>query len=282
MIFVVVTGRSGAGKSTALHALEDIGYFTVDNLPPKLWAALIQEAKDNNVAVAIDIRTREFLTDALVILSEFQKKQPYDVLYLDASDEVLIKRYNFTRRVHPLPQASLRKGLEQEQSLLADLRGVAQWILDTSDFSAKHLVEEIQQHYGKRNGLQLRIISFGFKHGAPIDADNVFDVRIMPNPFYDTVLRPLDGRNENVQNYVFEQDGGSGASFYSSLLSFLEKLINNAIKRGRLSYTLAIGCTGGKHRSVTVVERLKKDLSALARVNIFHRDLNKTHTGGGW
>ncbi len=281
MNFIVVTGHSGAGKSTALHALEDIGYFTVDNLPPKLWPVLIKEAKNMNVAVAIDVRAKDFLTDALVVLGELQEENSCDLLYLDASAEVLIKRYNFTRRVHPLPQASLHKGLEQEKSLLCELRGAAQWILDTSEFSAQQLVEEIQQHYGRQNGLQLRLISFGFKHGAPIDADNVFDVRVMPNPFYDVRLRPFDGRNEAVQNYVFQQEI-SGQDFYTPLVTFLTELVRNAAQRGRLSYTLAIGCTGGKHRSVAVVERLERDLDTLATIRTFHRDLNKTHSGGGW
>ncbi len=277
--FVIVTGRSGAGKSTALHALEDIGYFTVDNLPPKLWPALIKETHNMNVAVAIDVRAKDFLADALKTFTRLQEEDSCscDLLYLDASDEVLVKRYNFTRRIHPLPQTSLRKGLEQEQGLLCELRGVAQWVLDTSEFSAKHLVEEIQQHYGQRNGLQLRLISFGFKHGAPIDADNVFDVRIMPNPFYDAQLRPLDGCNEAVQHYVFHNEKSSGEDFYISLSAFLTKLVNKATQSGRLSYTLAIGCTGGRHRSVAVTERLRKDLSNLANIRIFHRDLSKAH-----
>ncbi len=277
IIFVVVTGRSGAGKSTALHALEDIGYFTVDNLPPKLWPALIKEANNMNVAVAIDVRAKDFLIDTLDVLTELQKENSCDLLYLDASDGVLIQRYNFTRRIHPLPQASLRKGLEQEQNLLCELRGAAQWVLDTSEFSAKRLVEEIQQHYGKQNGLQLRLISFGFKHGAPIDADNVFDVRTMPNPFYNAELRPFDGCNEAIKNYVFYHERHSGEDFYISLVDFLVKLVQNASQRGRLSYTLAIGCTGGRHRSVAVVERLQKDLSNLANIRTFHRDLSKVH-----
>ena len=162
MAFVVVTGRSGAGKSTALHALEDIGYFTVDNLPPKLWPSLILEAQNMSVAVAIDVRAKDFLADVLEVFNDIKQKQSCDLLYLDATDETLIKRYNFTRRIHPLPQTSLRKGLEQEQDLLRELRGAAQWVLDTSKFSAKKLVEEIQQHYSQKDGLQLRLISFGF------------------------------------------------------------------------------------------------------------------------
>ncbi|MEZ4632041.1 MAG: RNase adapter RapZ [Deinococcales bacterium] len=285
MNIVIISGRSGAGKSTALRALEDIGYFAVDNLPPGLWPALSELYKQDRLAIGIDVRAKEFLGAVPEAILKLRGGHRLELVYLDASDETLLQRYNFTRRVHPLPLGSLLQGLKEEKELLVPLKGMAQWVLDTSDYSAKRLASEIQQHFQHSNMFQLRLISFGFKHGAPTDADNIFDLRAMPNPFYDLTLRPLDGRDKAVSDYVFGQGARSkvsGEELYLSLRDFALKLIKAAKQADRLSYSLALGCTGGKHRSVAVTERLNRELGEYLadehiRIQPFHRDLINVH-----
>ncbi len=286
-MLVILTGRSGAGRTTALRTLEDMGFFSVDNLLPQLWEQFIEISPHQNIALSIDVRAEQFLEQVKDIVSKLEKNQRVELIYLDATDEVLIQRYNLTRRVHPLPLGSLLQSLKQEHELLLELRSMAHWYLDTSDFAVRKLVQEIQHHFEKIEGFQLRLISFGFKHGAPIDADNTFDLRSMPNPYYDQNLRPMDGRNKAVQEYVFgigEVSQVDGEDFYQNLKDFSVKLVENAFKAGRMNYTLAIGCTGGMHRSVATVERLTADI-ALSLENVaeqyniqkYHRDVDKGH-----
>lgn len=286
-MLVIVTGRSGAGRTTTLRTLEDMGFFTVDNLIPPLWENLIDLSSHENIALSIDVRAEHFLESINEVIQRLQQKHTLEIIYLDASDEILIQRYNLTRRVHPIPLGSLIQSLQREKELLVELRKMANWYLDTSDFPVRKLVQEIQNHFEEIEGFSLRLISFGFKHGAPIDADNVFDLRSMPNPYYDEQLRPMDGRNKAVQDYVFgvgEVSKVDGEDFYQHLKEFAVLSVQSALKAGRMSYTLAIGCTGGMHRSVASVERISADmanaLSSVAEryhIQKYHRDVDKGH-----
>lgn len=282
MRFVVLTGLSGAGRTTALAALEDLGYFTADNLPPALWSALVEQAERQpqtppqggegaRLAVGVGIRTEAFLDRLPEALAQLQARgiRP-EIVFLDASNETLIKRYNFTRRTHPLGYAPLIQDIAKERVVLGELRAVADTVLDTSSFSARALTEELWARFGTDRRFRLRLTSFGFKRGVPIDADNVFDLRSLPNPYYDPALRPKDGRDAEVAAYVFSAEG---MAFYTELREFVRLLAGRALVTGRSSYTVAVGCTGGQHRSVAFAERLKHDLAESFATYAEHRDL---------
>lgn len=273
MRFVVLTGLSGAGRTTALAALEDLGYFTADNVPPALWDELLLQADplQPRVAVGVGIRTAIFLpklTGALETLR--QRGVAPEVVFLDASSETLIRRYNFTRRTHPLGHAPLMQDIAQERVVLGELRAVADSVIDTSGLSARQLTEELWARFGDDRQFRLRLSSFGFKRGVPIDADNVFDLRSLPNPYYDPALRSKSGHDAEVASYIFTAEG---MAFYSELREFVRLLAARAMVTGRTSYTVAVGCTGGQHRSVAFAERLKHDLAADFDTRAEHRDL---------
>lgn len=273
MRLVVVTGLSGAGKTTALQALEDLGYFSADNLPPSLWRALLERAEQqgiDQVVVGVDVRTRAFLDEVPAVLRDLANYRP-EIVFLDASDDVLVQRYNFTRRTHPLGQAPLASDIAAERRTLGDLRASADEVIDTSGLSARQLGETLRQRFAASRRFRVRLMSFGFKRGVPIDADVMLDVRSFPNPFYDPALRPQDGRDEAVQNHVFR---GGGLQFYSELREFVRLMVGRASSTGRSSYTVAVGCTGGQHRSVAVAERLFYDLSDSFDSYTHHRDLD--------
>ncbi|MCA9836668.1 MAG: RNase adapter RapZ [Trueperaceae bacterium] len=272
--FVVLTGLSGAGKTTSLHALEDLGYFTVDNVPPKLWPDLVKQVKEHNqskVVVGIDVRTRDYLDSVLDCLAELRDQgiNP-TVIFLDAADDVLVKRYNLTRRTHPLGKAPLSDDIVTERNVLGPLRASADLVLDTSRYSAKDLIEVLRGHFGHNERFRLRLMSFGFKRGIPIDADNIFDLRALPNPYYDPALRAIDGRDERVQAYVFQ---GNTFEFYTQMREFIRVLSQMTEASGRSSYTVAVGCTGGQHRSVAIAERLANDFAEVFSTTIEHRDV---------
>ncbi|ADI13572.1 RNase adapter RapZ [Truepera radiovictrix] len=278
MRFVVLTGLSGAGRTTALAALEDLGYFTADNLPPALWSALVEQAQTRGregeaarLAVGVGIRTEAFLDRLPEALAQLQARgiRP-EIVFLDASNETLIRRYNFTRRTHPLGYAPLIQDIAKEREVLGELRSVADTVLDTSNFSARALTEELWARFGADRRFRLRLTSFGFKRGVPIDADNVFDLRSLPNPYYDPALRVKDGRDADVAAYVFSAEG---MAFYTELREFVRLLAGRALVTGRSSYTVALGCTGGQHRSVAFAERLKHDLAEAFATYAEHRDL---------
>ena len=272
---VILTGLSGAGRTTALHALEDLGFYTVDNVPPVLWTQLVEQAAGANygkVALGVDVRTRAFLATFETSLKALRDQglSP-EIVFLDAADDVLVKRYNLTRRTHPLGLAPLSNDIASERETLEPLRARADTVLDTSRTSAKALTETLWRRFGGEQRFRLRILSFGFKRGVPLDVDNIFDLRSLPNPYYDLELRPLGGQDKRVQAYIFTP---STLEFYSEMREFIRNLTTMAGAAGRSSYTVAVGCTGGQHRSVALAERLALDFADTFAPLVEHRDLH--------
>lgn len=284
MRFVIVTGMSGAGKSTTLRTLEDIGYFCVDNLPIQLIMrfAEIAYASDNdinNVAIGVDIRSGvylEQLSECLRALKE--SKYNYEILFLDSNDDVLIKRYKETRRNHPLARnGRVEDGIKLERSRIAFLRKEADYIIDTTSLLTRELKAELDKIFienAEYNNFIVSIVSFGFKYGIPRDADLVFDVRFLPNPYYNLELRPLTGNDEAIQDFVMQYD--EAKEFMNKIVDLLEFLIPNYIKEGKNGLVVGIGCTGGKHRSVTLANGIYKEMETLPySARIYHRDIEK-------
>lgn len=285
MRFIIVTGMSGAGKSTALKTLEDIGYFCVDNLPvPMLvnFAQLVDQPTSTTryVAVGIDIRSGQALEDlSAALLSLRQSDYSYDILYLDSATEVLVKRFKETRRSHPLDSyGRIEQGIEEERKRVSFLRQQADYIIDTSNLLTRELREQILKIFLNNTefcNLMVEVVSFGYKYGIPSDADLVFDVRFLPNPYYDTALRPLTGNDEPIQNFVLCCP--ETTLFLEKITGLLDFLIPNYIKEGKNSLVIAFGCTGGKHRSVTLANKLFEHLNQQETigVRITHRDILK-------
>ena len=271
---IVVSGLSGAGTTTALHALEDIGYFAVDNLPPSLWAPLAERAQrlgEERVALSVDVRTAAFLGELDEGLADLAAGgfEP-TILFLTASEQTLVKRYNLTRRTHPLNEGTLSHDIAAERVALEGVRSRAHHRVDTTEMSAKELNHYIRRSFAEERSFLLRLVSFGFKRGAPIDADLVLDVRALPNPYYEEALRRLSGSEEQVQAHVFTP---GGLELYTQLRNLIRTLAGLARDGGRTSYTVALGCTGGQHRSVAVAERLARDLGEQFDARMEHRDL---------
>jgi UPF0042 nucleotide-binding protein len=272
---VVISGLSGAGKRTALQSLEEAGYFVTDNLPPPLWGPLyriLEEEGGLRLAVSIDGRTQRFLKDLPAGLAQLRERGRTELLYLEAGDEVLLRRYNLTRRSHPLGDSSLLVDFEQERHMLAPLRELADTVLDTTELSAQQLGQRVLELYGQDAEFTLSMISFGFKFGPPRDADLVLDVRSLPNPYYLPQLKERSGLEAEVAAYVF---GRGAQDLYLPLRDFVRRSCQAARAEGRRSYTVAVGCTGGRHRSVAVCERLRSEVSDLGYVSVHHRDLDR-------
>lgn len=272
MRFVIVTGLSGAGKTQATRTLEDLGYFCVDNLPPKLiskFAEVCTQSGGNieKVALVIDIRGGIFFDDFFEALNYLKKNEfKYEILFLEATDEVLIKRFKETRRSHPLsPDGRVLTGITQEREKLREVKNIADIIIDTSKYEIRHLREKINKNYGDHTypekQLSITVLSFGFKYGIPVDSDLVFDVRFIPNPFYIPELKQYSGNDEPVKDYVLKQE--ETVNFIEKLVDMLRYLIPNYIKEGKSQLIISIGCTGGRHRSVAIAnevyERLNKE-----------------------
>lgn len=286
MKLVIVTGMSGAGKTVALKMMEDMGYYCVDNLPIPLIEKFAELALGNNqglsnqVALGIDIRSGQELPLLDKILERWRTDGiPFEILFLDASDEVLLKRYKETRRNHPLAGAGrIDEGIKKERECLAFLKKQANVILDTSMLLTKELRHELEKIYmedGTYDNLFVTVMSFGFKYGIPADADLVFDVRFLPNPYYVENLRPKTGEEKEIQDYV--KQGGTADIFLGKLYAMLDFLIPNYVLEGKNQLVIGIGCTGGKHRSVTIANAVYEHLKQQKGlgVKLYHRDIEK-------
>jgi len=280
--FIIITGLSGSGKTAVIHYLEDLGYYCIDNIPAKLIRELVnlwlsKKVEMDKVALVMDIREPRFVQDFPGILEEVRKRYPIRLIFLEASDEALVKRYSETRRLHPLARnRSVLQAVRLERRQLEAIKKLANDVVDTSSLNLSGLKEIIG---GKVLSKQLRrlqvvIISFGYKYGIPLDSDLVFDTRFLPNPFYIEDLRDLTGKSPRVRNFVL--GGAETVEYVDRVSGFLDYLIPHFVKEGKSTLTISIGCTGGKHRSVVIAEKLK---SCLKRPNleikIYHRDLFK-------
>ncbi len=286
MKLVIVTGMSGAGKTVALKMMEDMGYYCVDNLPIPLIEKFAElalgsnQGLSNQVALGIDIRSGQELPLLDKILQRWRTDGiPFEILFLDASDEVLLKRYKETRRNHPLAGAGrIDEGIKKERECLAFLKKQANVILDTSMLLTKELRQELEKIYmedGTYDNLFVTVMSFGFKYGIPADADLVFDVRFLPNPYYVENLRPKTGEEKEIQDYV--KQGGTADIFLGKLYDMLDFLIPNYVMEGKNQLVIGIGCTGGKHRSVTIANAVYEHLKQQKGlgVKLYHRDIEK-------
>ena len=286
MRFVIVTGMSGAGKSTTLKMMEDMGYFCVDNMPIPLMSKLtelfmVPNGEINKVALGLDIRSGQNLDELENILNEMDLAQiPYEILFLDARDETLIKRYKETRRNHPLAGAGrVEKGIALERQKVGFLKKRANYILDTSRLLTRELKAELSKIFVENReykNLYITVLSFGFKYGIPNDADLVFDVRFLPNPYYIDELRPQSGNDKPVQEYVMNNE--LAREFLEKLVDMVQFLMPNYAAEGKHQLVIAIGCTGGKHRSVTIANALYDRLTVTEEdygLKKEHRDLAK-------
>ena len=282
--FVIITGLSGAGKSHAIKCFEDMGFFCVDNLPTTLiptFAELIARSRHDvqRVALGVDVREGEYLSHLLEALHELKRRgHIVEVLFFEASDEALVRRYHESRRRHPLAaEGNVLDAIRAERKAMAHMREIADRIVETSSITVhqlKALLGELYINPGTRSGLTASLVSFGYKHGIPFDADLVFDVRFLPNPHFVDGLRALDGRDQRVRDYVY------GAEEARELLERLKDLLQFLLpfyrREGKAYLTVAIGCTGGRHRSVTFVETLRQFLEGLGYApTVVHRDLDR-------
>lgn len=282
MRFLIVSGMSGAGKSTALHMLEDMGFFCVDNLPVELLPNFGQIAYDkrvnvDEVAVTVDIRSGEQLeglTEQLEVLQKLGIR--HEILFLDADDHVLVKRYKETRRTHPLAkEGRIEGGIARERALISFIARQADYIINTSSLLTRELKQELDKIYGMQDSYSSFIVtflSFGFKYGIPSDTDLVFDVRFLPNPYYEPELRPMTGNDAPIQEYVMKSP--EAAIFLDKLEDMLRFLIPHYQKEGKYHLVVGIGCTGGKHRSVTMANAIYGRMVKLPySVRVEHRDI---------
>ena len=286
MKIIIVTGMSGAGKSTALNVLEDEGYYCVDNMPISLMPKFAELADGhnqgkgyNNIALGIDIRSGHSLAELDSVLDYMkEKKYEYTIVFLESSDEVLIKRYKETRRAHPLAKdGRVDKAIMLEREQLKFLKQRADVIIDTSQLLTREFKEELEKIVlGRKefNNLMVTVLSFGFKYGIPSDADIVFDVRFLPNPYYVEELRPLTGNDKKIQDYVMKAP--EAEEFLERVDGLIQFLLPNYVKEGKSSLVIAVGCTGGKHRSVTLANAIAKRLSKTPYgCKVEHRDIEK-------
>ena len=286
---VVITGMSGAGKTVAMQSFEDMGYFCVDNMPPsllpKFWELVKESGKITKIALVIDLRSRAFFDEIMSAIAGLDNTSfiTTKILFLEASDDALVSRYKETRRTHPLASdGRIYDGIIAERRLLQDIKTRAQKVIDTTNLSPRKLREEIMQAFstGSEGIFTIQVMSFGFKYGLPIDADVVMDVRFLPNPRYIPELRPLTGLDEPVYDYVMSQP--EAKTFYHKLMDLLDFSIPGYKKEGKSSVTIAIGCTGGQHRSVAFAERIGRELlSDSYNVKISHRDKDRRKEGNG-
>ncbi len=285
MRFIIVTGMSGAGKSSVLKTFEDLGYFCVDNLPVQLINKFAQMAVNSDgeydkIAIGMDIRSGKAFGEIETLLEEMKYESiSYEILFLDASDDVLVKRYKETRRTHPLAgDGRVEDGIAAERTKTAFLREKAGYVIDTSSLNVRELKKQIKDIFVDNTNFKnfvVTVVSFGFKYGTPRDVDMVFDVRFLANPYYDPKLKVMTGEDKEVRDYVLKTP--SAPEFLQKLTDMVKFLIPNYINEGRNGLVIGIGCTGGKHRSVTTAIMLAKALEEVGEygIKLEHRDINK-------
>ncbi len=283
--FVIVTGMSGAGRSTTANVMEDQGWYVVDNLPPQLLVSMAElgnrtreSGHEIKIAAVVDVRSKQFFIEFDSAVQQLRDMGwTPQLVFLDATDEALVRRFESVRRPHPLQgDGRLLDGIQNEREVLRDLRSRAQIVIDTSGLNVHQLARKVAPLFGQRRGpaLRLALLSFGFKYGVPLDADFVFDMRFLPNPFWVPELRPLDGRDPEVSNHVLGQDGAD--EFLERVVALMEPVTRGYLTEGRRYVTHAIGCTGGKHRSVAMAEALAERLrSGQIETFLVHRDLGR-------
>ncbi len=282
---VIITGMSGAGKTAAIHMLEDIGYYCVDNIPPVLISSFVSLCENSNfklrkIALVVDARSGELVKYLGEEIDKFKKRgNECSVIFLDANDETIIKRYKETRRKHPQGAGRIEDGINLERELFADIKCRADIVLDTSNLLIKELKEKMAAYFDSADriyeNLSVTLVSFGFKRGIPLDCDLVFDVRFMPNPFYEENLKEKTGKDKEVSDYALSCE--SSQVFLEKLESLLLHLLPLYTDEGKNSLVIGIGCTGGKHRSVAVAEHLKNILSQKNYYTVTnHRDIDKS------
>lgn len=282
MRFVIVTGMSGGGKRTAMKMLEDVGYFCIDNLPVPLISKLVElvnvpDTKMSNLVLGLDVRADQQFQDVEKVLDSLKESgHKYEVLFMDASDNVLIKRYKESRRMHPLgSDGNLEQAIKKERKELKSIKQKADYVIDTSKLLTRELKLELDRIFVRNesyNSLNVHVMSFGFKYGIPADADLVFDVRFLPNPFYIEELKHKTGNDKEVSDYVMQFEEAN--EFLRKLADMIQFLIPNYVKEGKYQLVIAIGCTGGKHRSVTLANALYEELKGKGEygIQISHRD----------
>lgn len=278
---IIITGLSGAGKSHALNCFEDLGYYSVDNMPPTLipkFAELFVQSENKKVALVCDMRGAAFFEDMFESLQELKRNGvDYEILFLVADDDVLIRRFKETRRRHPLSEISLPEAIQKERDGLSGLRGKAHKEIDTSYLKPWELKARIVEHYEpeqRDKSMQIRIVSFGFKYGLPPHADLVFDVRFLPNPHYVEQLAALTGDDDQVKDYLWRWP--ESGEYFAKLKDMLEFSIPFYVKEGKTSLVITIGCTGGKHRSVVIADEIGKVLGSSFNLAVEHRDIYKS------